>query len=849
MRPGQRLGPYEVLSPIGSGGMGEVWKARDTRLGRIVAIKHSAERFSDRFEREARAIAALNHSHICTLYDVGPDFLVMEFVDGKPLRGPLPLKTALEYGAQIADALHCAHSKGVVHRDLKPANILVTKAGIKLLDFGLAKIAEQAAATDETVTKAEPLTKDNQILGTLRYMAPEQLEGKPADARSDIFAFGLVLYEMICGKPAFHAKSQASLIAAVLKDEPAPLSTLEPVTPPALDRLVRKCLAKDADKRWQSAADLRDELEWIAQTSPRSDDTPTPVQHSRVRRRTVIGLAAVAAAAMLFAAGRLSSPPPATTWAGTRLGGPDLAWGPRISPDGHTLAFQAMVGQNNQVAVMKPESGNWQVLTRKSDGGWVNGISWSPDGAKLYYDRFWDVPLGIYSVPVLGGDEQLLLEDACAPEPLPDGSLLVVKLNEQRKYQVFRYWPDSGRLQGIPLELGLFLDVINSTLLRVSRNGEQAFARGRQLGSADPVQRLYRIHVPSGQVHLVETGLRNHSAIQALAPSHDGSSVLAAIRSSDLVRVVTVPKSGSAAPRTLFSVTGRIAYLDIGTDGSIYADQQSPSRLLLRFARNGGRAEKIASLPPLNDTFVCALPGDRFAFFAIAGDRYRLMTVEAGKDPVPLLKASEETAPPLTAVGPNEIAFLIGPESNRSIALASTANGRITQRIRLDIGRIISLAASPDGKTLYGSAGGGIWSIPRAGEPRKLCAGDEVAMEPEGQNLIVKVIETPRARLLRVPLDGAPPREIPLAGPLRLTPYPMASAVVATGGTLATPLVSLDTYFFLPGLIDLKTGNAKRIAVDFLGDYVFPQWTSGDRIVAEAIEPRHSLWRFRQEGR
>jgi serine/threonine protein kinase len=183
------------MSAAGSGGMGEVWKARDTRLDRIVAIKHSAQRFSDRFEREARAIAALNHPHICTLYDVGPDYLVMEFVDGKPLRGPLPLKTALEFGAQIADALHCAHSKGVVHRDLKPANILVAKSGVKLLDFGLAKMAAQPPPTDVTVTIAEPLTKENTILGTLQYMSPEQLEGKPADARSDIFAFGLVLYE------------------------------------------------------------------------------------------------------------------------------------------------------------------------------------------------------------------------------------------------------------------------------------------------------------------------------------------------------------------------------------------------------------------------------------------------------------------------------------------------------------------------------------------------------------------------------------------------------------------------------------------------------------------------------
>ena len=221
LSPGDKLGPYEILAPLGAGGMGEVYRARDPRLNRDVAIKISRERFSDRFEREARAVAALNHPHVCTLFDIGPDYLVLEYVEGKPLRGPLPVRTALQYGVQMADALHAAHSHGVVHRDLKPANILIAKSGVKLLDFGLARLAERSvAAADQTATIAEPLTKENTILGTLQYMAPEQLEGKPADARSDIFAFGLVLYEAISGKPAFTAASQASLIAAILKEEP-----------------------------------------------------------------------------------------------------------------------------------------------------------------------------------------------------------------------------------------------------------------------------------------------------------------------------------------------------------------------------------------------------------------------------------------------------------------------------------------------------------------------------------------------------------------------------------------------------------------------------------------------------
>ncbi|MDQ2945809.1 MAG: serine/threonine protein kinase, partial [Acidobacteriota bacterium] len=192
---GARLGPYEILSLVGVGGMGEVYKARDTRLDRIVAVKVSSEQFSERFEREARAVAALNHPNICQLYDVGPNYLVMEYIDGQTLKGPLPLDVALKYAAQICDALEAAHSKGITHRDLKPENILATKSGIKLLDFGLAKRSVIPEAGDGTQTIA--LTKENTILGTLQHMAPEQLEAKPADARSDIFAFGTVLYEMV----------------------------------------------------------------------------------------------------------------------------------------------------------------------------------------------------------------------------------------------------------------------------------------------------------------------------------------------------------------------------------------------------------------------------------------------------------------------------------------------------------------------------------------------------------------------------------------------------------------------------------------------------------------------------
>ena len=258
---GAKLGPYEILSRIGEGGMGQVWKARDTRLDRIVAVKTSHAKFSERFEREAHTVAALNHPHICTLYDVGPDYLVMEYVEGSEIRGPLPLDQALRLAIQLASALEAAHRKTITHRDLKPSNILVTKAGVKVLDFGLAKFeqAKEAKVNDATLTRA--LTQEGVIVGTLQYMAPEQLQGKPADNRADLFAFGCVLYEMLTGKRAFDGTSNASVIAAIL-ERPAP--SVKEVAPAALDRVLGLCLEKDPDERWQTAHDLKAKLMWIA---------------------------------------------------------------------------------------------------------------------------------------------------------------------------------------------------------------------------------------------------------------------------------------------------------------------------------------------------------------------------------------------------------------------------------------------------------------------------------------------------------------------------------------------------------------------------------------------------------
>ena len=301
LSPGTTLGPYQIEAPLGAGGMGEVYKARDTRLDRTVAIKVLPEHVAadpdlkQRFEREAKTISSLNHPHICTLHDIGTqdgiDFLVMEYLDGETLaqrleKGALPLDQALQIAIEIADALDRAHRQGIVHRDLKPGNIMLAKAGAKLLDFGLAKPTGVGLVGPATAmpTQSAPLTSQGAILGTLQYMAPEQLEGREADTRTDIFAFGVIVHEMVAGTRPFGGESQASVITAILERDPVPLSEVQPVSPSALDRVVKKCLTKDPEGRWHSVHDLHDELEWVRATAFQPAAAATVVADGSDRR-------------------------------------------------------------------------------------------------------------------------------------------------------------------------------------------------------------------------------------------------------------------------------------------------------------------------------------------------------------------------------------------------------------------------------------------------------------------------------------------------------------------------------------------------------------------------------------
>jgi eukaryotic-like serine/threonine-protein kinase len=428
---GTKLGPYEILTLIGAGGMGEVYRARDTRLDRTVAIKVLSAHLSSnpdlrqRFEREARTISSFSHSNICALYDIGHqdgiDYLVMEFLEGETLatriaKGALQIEQLLRYGIEIASALDKAHRSGVVHRDLKPGNIMLTKQGAKLLDFGLAKFqAGQPAIILSGVsvlpTEARDLTAEGTILGTIQYMSPEQLEGKETDTRTDIFALGTVLYEMATGKKAFTGKSQASLIAAILSSEPPAISTIQPLMPPALDRVVKTCLAKDPDDRWQTAHDVMLELKWIAEGGSQAG-LPTPVVKRRKIREVV---AWSCAATFLFALIAL-----AIFHLQKRTQELPLMQLSVLAPNQTTLLFSSISPDGSKIAMVLLEaSGKQSLWIRSIESSAVQPLPetdgtvfpfWSPDSRSVAF--FADGKLK--KIEISGGRPEILCD---APNP------------------------------------------------------------------------------------------------------------------------------------------------------------------------------------------------------------------------------------------------------------------------------------------------------------------------------------------------------------------------------------------------------------------------------------------------
>jgi serine/threonine-protein kinase len=613
-------GRYEIIEELGHGGMGEVYKARDTRLGRTVAIKvlpSGAAADPDRrrrFEQEARAASALNHPHICVLHDVGRDgdidYLVMELLEGQSLaerlaRGPLALDEALQVGIDIADALAVAHRQGIIHRDLKPGNVIQTKSGAKLLDFGLAKLITPrgagVAVQSSFPTQTSPATEKGMILGTLAYMAPEQLEGKDADARSDLFSFGAMLYEMLTGRRAFEGTSPASVISAVMTSQPAPLSSLQPLAPPALDRLVRQCLEKDPDARWQSVHDLATTLSWIMERD--EPGTVTSPVYPLTRRRALVGLATAAILfAVLAALGWLrphggsdvrqtlhlpisvKNPPRVVNLWGAALALSrdgtkivyrtsqgwqllDLATGTSrevttewqgnhatFSPRGDTLLIRAG-GWFGQLVKISLSTGNARVLLSPVTGG---EMQWADDGW-IYFGR----ELGIARVREEGGT----VENLCVPDPTRDNWIAVnpVPLPGGRSVIFTRrqrpLW-DHSRDEICVLDLG-------SKTVRLLMKGQQAwYVAAGYLLVVQPGGAVFAVPLDKSGQELAGEAIKVLDGVATLGTMY-GSAVLTVADNGTLVYVTRTASEGDEL--VVVDRTGAIERAITGWDGWIQA--------------------------------------------------------------------------------------------------------------------------------------------------------------------------------------------------------------------------------------------------------------------------------------
>ncbi len=760
---GTSLGPYEILAPIGAGGMGEVYQARDTRLDRNVAIKVLPHRLANdealrkRFELEARAVSQLNHPNICTLHDVGHqdgvDFLVMELLEGETLaerlkKGALPIETALGRGTEIASALDAAHRRGIVHRDLKPGNVFLTRTGAKLLDFGLAKLRETEVPQElsSVATQQRPLTEKGAVLGTFQYMAPEQLEGDTVDARTDIFAFGALLYEMLTGRKAFAGKTQASLIGAILHSDPSPVSELLPMAPPALDRLTRKCLAKDPDARWQSARDLEDELGWIAGSDGSAE--PTRVTENRASRLApAIGFAlAGAVVASLFWALRESTPPPSDFVRRSVIELPpgetlisNSAPNLTISSNGTTLAFRtggdAGTGKLfvRRLDTLEPRLASDELIGPR--------LRFSPDGQWVGFAR-----------PERNGLSKVSIRDGT-----------VVAVAEGVRGVPFDWHPD-GRIVATSLDLGLvILSDEGGALRSVTTRDRDAGTRhlfpqflpsGREvlftIRTGDNFfedTRIAVVSLESGDVKVIQEG----GTFARYVPSRGTKGHLLFARPGTVFAAPFDPEAleleGPAAPvlRNVQTMQGGMvdmAYADDGTLVYAPSSQRPYERSLVEMDLEGRETilgERLGFAAP-----VYAPDGSRIAVS---------METEAESDIV-IYDRDRGTLTPVTFEGQN-LSAVWSPDGSR-LAFASDRDGTFNLyarpadpagtvvRLTASDNRQIPFSWSPDGRFLafveiHPETSHDIWMLPMDGEgvPEPYAttsfAEDYPAFSPDGR--------------------------------------------------------------------------------------------------------------------
>jgi serine/threonine-protein kinase len=783
---GARLGPYEILSAIGAGGMGEVYRARDTRLDRTVAIKvlpaelATDSQFRERFAREARTISHLTHPHICTLHDIGEHdhvaFLVMEHLEGETLasrlnRGPLPVRQALQHASEIAAALEAAHRHGIVHRDLKPGNIMLTKAGVKLLDFGLAKVGATAITSGALATDVQtmaPLTAQGAILGTMQYMAPEQIEGREADARSDIFAFGAVLYEMLTGRKAFEARSHASLIAAILEHDPPALTATPTLVPPQLDHVVRRCLAKDPDERWQTAADLHRELKWVAEsfTTVVSDRDAGPRRVAVWRRRVPLGASIAAAVLVGLLAVTVTwvwkprapsvSPrvsrvtillppdqlldrrvsPVAISPSGTHvayagigggrqqlylramnehdirpLAGTDWATGPFFSPDGQWVGFFAQ-GKLKKVSI---SAGTIQTLCDASGFGGT----WTPDDDFIYFAP--GAQSGLFRVSARGGTP------------------VEVTHVDRARGEISHRWPQvlpGGRAVLFTMWTGPGQDEKHVAAQRLDTGQRVMVVQGGQTGR----------YMASG--HLVYA-----RADELFAVRFNLDSLQTTGQAVRLVGSALIGNQGA-----------HFAASEIGDLVLVPGDPRRLDRRLVWVTRNGDVEPVSAPVRPYAGT-VAISPDGRFGAMDILEESINIWVYDFSRGTLtPLIKGAGSSQVPRWTTDGTRIVYRGTRMGFRDLWWAPVSQPAAEERLTNSEHGATPSSWSNDGKWLFYLSQGGIWMLPVAGgsKPRLVMqspAGEaHPRLSPDGRWLAYTSNVSGRTEVFVQPFPGPGPR-------------------------------------------------------------------------------------------
>ena len=789
---GSHIGPYEILAPLGSGGMGEVYKARDSRLNRLVALKvlphdrmANAER-RQRFVQEAQLASSLQHPHIVVIYEIGAaegiEFISMELVRGRTLeavipRAGLPLQEALKIAVQIADALAAAHAAGVVHRDLKPGNIMVTDEGqVKVLDFGLAKLMETAPAgeLDETRTLAEAVkTEEGTILGSAPYMSPEQVEGKNVDARSDIFSFGAILYEMLTGKRAFAGDSRMSTLAAVLQSAPKPLSSVSPDSVPReVERLVMRCLRKDVNSRAQHMLDLKIALAELLEDSESGSLEGTAVM---LRRRTRSGLwiagAAAAAAVVLGGAWWLRSGESPAAFEPVKLTTlPGSERCPSFSPDGTQVAFQWDGEDSRQNDLYVKLIGGGPPLRLTSDAGAHICPRWSPDGKSIaYYGRHADGRRGVFLIPPLGGPERLLMETGG-----PAGE----------QFGAWEWSPDGKWLAISP---GVQDPVVQGAILISPEGGpridlgklDPAFAGSREASFSPDGRRLVYTTLPGGSnsaaiwaVEISPEGKPRGKPAQVFTSklgaqfpiwSEDGREILfqegTPNSSGAIMRVSAggggearrIPGLGYTSGPMALSRNRRLAYSQGGFNNEIW-----------RYDLKGGEApRRVAPSTAFDSSAEYSPDGRRIVFSSNRSGARELWVCDAdGSNPIQITHFGGPPAgTPRWSPNGREIAFDGRPDGNADVFVVN-AEGSNLRRLTETPGEDARPAWSPDGKTIYFSSNRGgqqeIWRMPaEGGQPTQITKhGGFIAMPSHDGQWLIYAIAQNNLEIWKIRPDG-----------------------------------------------------------------------------------------------